>query len=257
MLSVPVRPANDIEPCPCCGGRSPLFGVVDFNKSCLDTAVPILALSGTPVYYNRCEACGYVFSRAFDHWNRATFALHIYNQDYGVVDPEFADVRPDRLANDIIRLFGAYREQISILDWGGGDGKAAAKLTEHGFDATCFDPFFSETSELPKQQFDLIVAIEVIEHLVDPLVLPQAALTLLKPEGVVVMSTCIQPPEFARERMNWWYLAPRNGHIGLHSEKSLRLIWQDHGFQFGSSEDKIIHMAYRNLPEFARPLIRL
>ncbi len=36
--------------CKICGGASPLFGVVDFHKSCIEAQGKTLNLSGRPIY---------------------------------------------------------------------------------------------------------------------------------------------------------------------------------------------------------------
>ena len=54
--------------CKICRGPSPLFGVVDFHKSCIEAQGRQLAISGCPVYYRRCQHCCFTFTDAFDLW---------------------------------------------------------------------------------------------------------------------------------------------------------------------------------------------
>lgn len=66
------------QPCNCkiCGGPSPLSGVVDFHKSCLEAQGKRLQLSGKPVYYRRCTVCDFLFAEAFDDWSVDDFLKH-------------------------------------------------------------------------------------------------------------------------------------------------------------------------------------
>src|SRR5688572_1810116 len=78
--------------CKCCGSLAPLFGVVDFHKNCeIAHGRNVLSLSGVPVYYHRCRSCGFIFTVAFDHFSPGDFAREIYNDEYRLVDPDFAD----------------------------------------------------------------------------------------------------------------------------------------------------------------------
>jgi hypothetical protein len=52
--------------CKICSGPSPLFGVVDFHKSCIEAQGNRLPLSGRPIYYRRCVNCGFAFTDEFD-----------------------------------------------------------------------------------------------------------------------------------------------------------------------------------------------
>ena len=81
-------------PCKICQQPTALFGVVDFNRCCEIPGGIKLPLTGTPVYYRRCGACGFLFTDAFDDWSDAEFKTNIYNAGYLAVDPDYAQARP-------------------------------------------------------------------------------------------------------------------------------------------------------------------
>src|SRR2546423_14681900 len=84
-----------LAPCKVCGEPSPLLGVVDFNKHCLVASRPdLLPLSGVPVYYHRCPSCHFIFTTAFDSFTPDDFRRHVYNEQYALIDPEYAEERP-------------------------------------------------------------------------------------------------------------------------------------------------------------------
>jgi FkbM family methyltransferase len=243
------RSANNERRCKCCGALATFFGSADFGKSSSNAQ----ALAGWSVEYFRCQSCGFLFSTFLDDWPPERLRREIYNDDYLRFDPEFAATRPERTARLLEMLFGKDRAAIRILDYGGGDGGLARRLRDSGFvHAHSFDPFH-DTTEAPPGSFDLITCIEVFEHLAQPDAVLKACRHLLAKPGLLLFSTITQPPDIEQCGVGWGYLAPRNGHVSLHSRRSLEIICERHGFSFGSINDHV-HMAWRGLPAFAAHL---
>ena len=208
------------QPCKICGASSPLFGVVDFNKNCLEQLGVKLDISGIPIYYRRCPECSFVFTDAFDDWTSEDFQQHIYNADYEKIDPEYTGTRAFRNAESIDKLFAANKAAMRMIDYGGGNGQLAGLLIEKGYSAESYDPF-SQHNSRPSVRANFITCFEVIEHTNRPLEMLDDLLSLLEPAGVIVFSTAIQPDNFDAIGLSWWYVAPRNGHISIHSANSL------------------------------------
>ena len=246
------------RPCKICRGRSPLFGVVDFHKSCMEGQGKRLTLSGVPVYYRRCEQCGFLATDFFDVWPDAAFAEHVYNADYIKVDPDFLELRPTGNAGLIAGTFAGAQQSISILDYGGGSGRLAELLRERGFAAETYDPF-SQHCVRPGKRFDLITSFEVLEHAPDPHGTAATMASLLKTreedgeDGLLLFSTLLQPEDIVQTATNWWYVAPRNGHCSLYSANALARLFASVGMQVASSNASL-HLAYRRIPGFARHL---
>jgi 2-polyprenyl-6-hydroxyphenyl methylase/3-demethylubiquinone-9 3-methyltransferase len=250
----PLKPAGaGPVPCRICGQPSPLFGVVDSSRSCEDARLHE-PLTGVAVYYRRCTACGFLFSDAFDGWSQADFKAHIYNADYVRFDPDYVERRPKMLAETILHFFGRDKEKLRVLDYGGGNGLLAASLRAAGFvGAAAYDPFTPEFAALPDGKFDLVTCFETLEHVPEPLAAIDAIIARAADPGVVLFSTLLQPEDFDRQGMGWWYVAPRNGHISLFSRPALEMAWRRHGYMLGSFDDNM-HVAFRSLPEFASHL---
>jgi 2-polyprenyl-6-hydroxyphenyl methylase/3-demethylubiquinone-9 3-methyltransferase len=228
-----------------------LLGVVDFNKSCEDHKGKTLPLSGIPIYYHRCPRCRLIFTVAFDHFSNADFLSHIYNDGYAAVDPDYATVRPTGNANLLAKVFAGHRD-ISILDYGGGNGCLAANLRSAGFtDVSTYDPFVPEHSARPDRQFDLVVCFEVMEHSTRPLATFAEMDALMKPNGFTIFSTLLQPTDIDTVGIGWWYLAPRNGHVTFYNGPVLQTLLSEKGMQFGSL-DVSLHAAWRKVPDFAK-----
>ena len=250
--SAPALPENAVTKptrCKVCDGVSPLFGVVDLNKSCAEQKGLRLPLAGCPVYYRRCGECGFCFTTAFDEWSHAEFQRNIYNEDYLLVDPDFVELRPLGNANMIAESFAAAKNAITVLDYGGGSGLLATRLRDQGFSATTYDPF-SEFNELPTRKFDLVTSFEVMEHVPDPGTTVQTMVDLLKEGGAILFSTLVQPKNFDQIGLGWWYAGPRNGHVSLYTTTTLARLFGRFGLRVGSFSEGL-HIAYRQVPDFA------
>lgn len=220
--------ASAVHPCKICGAGAALMGVVDFHKSCVDATGLRLPVSGMPVYYRRCEQCGFIFTEAFDAWSIHDFAERIYNDGYAAVDPDYDSVRPRNMARFVAGALAASRERITILDYGGGHGLLARTLREEGFRAESWDPFV-EGGAPPCRRYEVITLFEVMEHLPDPAQTVAEIARLLAPGGLVLFSTLLQPEDMAAQGLNWWYVGPRNGHISLFSAEALRRLFAMQG----------------------------
>jgi 2-polyprenyl-6-hydroxyphenyl methylase/3-demethylubiquinone-9 3-methyltransferase len=222
-----------------------MVGSVDFNKSCEDRRGMRLPIYGHAIYYRRCPACGFLFTDAFDDWTPEDFATHVYNADYVQVDPDYGQLRPVGNAAFVARLFEARKSRLNALDYGGGNGAFAKCLRAHGFKrCDAYDPFTPGYDTLPQETYNLVTCFETFEHTPDPVGCVRAIIDRLAEDGVVLFSTLVQPEPFDAQGLRWWYVGPRNGHISLHSAKSLALLWEQQGCSF-SSVNENMHMACR------------
>lgn len=244
-----------VEPavaCKCCSGTARLYGVVDFNKNCeTGQGRPVLSLSGIPVYYHRCPNCGFIFTTFTDQWTPDEFAKHIYNNEYALVDPDYADTRPRASAQTVEQLWGLSKH-LRVLDYGGGNGLTARLLREAGFKhVEVYDPFVPEFAKRPEGQFSIITMFEVLEHSPTPKETMADLASMLADAGVVTLSTLLQPQKMDQIGVSWWYLSPRNGHVSMHSRRSLSEIVTPLGLRVGSFND-VFHVLVRGRPEFAQ-----
>jgi hypothetical protein len=240
-------------PCKCCGVAAPWFGAADFAKSCEDRHGRVFAPAGWSVDYYRCPACGFLFSDFLDAWPPERQRREIYNDDYLKVDPDL-NARPEKITGWLEQQFGTWKDSLRIFDYGGGTGETARRLRSVGFrHVESGDPFLSDDTP-PPRGVDLVLCIEVLEHLATPDAAFAAAADGLDTAGVLLFSTLLQPPDLVQQGIGWWYVAPRNGHISLHTTKSLALLAERHGFAAASFNDTF-HMAWRGRPAFAAHLI--
>jgi hypothetical protein len=244
-------------PCKICGAAAELYGVNDFHKSCADERGGRLPLSGVPIYYRRCGKCSFVFTDAFDDWNHDQFKRHIYNDGYLAIDPDYQSARPRANAETVARLWGAYKEETRVLDYGGGNDVLCAELRANGFPvAVTYDPMTPEHARRPQGRFELVTCFETLEHLPDPAAGIALLLEHVAESGLIFYSTFAQPPEFDKYGVGWWYVSPRNGHISIFSRRALTLAWGRHGYRNVSFNDNT-HLAFRTLPSFLAHLNKM
>jgi SAM-dependent methyltransferase len=216
-------------PCKICGAPTALFDVVDFFKFCETGDYYHFGLSGIPVYYNRCETCGFISTQAFDHWSPQDFARFIYNEEYIRVDGDYVEARPKQMSKIVSDLFGSFKDR-PLLDYGAGNGLTARLLEDAGFsDVAGYDPF--SLPEKPSRKSKLITCFEVMEHSPDPRRSMLEISNFLTNDGVVLLSTAVQPQDIQEIGGAWWYIAPRNGHVSMFSRRSLQNLASDFGLE--------------------------
>lgn len=243
--------------CPICessGDSVTPYDCIDFNRHCADNFGVVLPLSMKSVYYFRCETCDFVFCPEIHSWTPEQFKELIYNDEYIIADPEFSETRPGRHANFINDFFGSVKDNINLLDYGGGEGRMSDILSQKGFSITSHDPFFSRNQPPALHSADLITAFEVFEHTPSPIKMMEDIVSLLKPDGIVLFSTFETDGQLSFPgRLNWWYAGPRNGHISLYSMRSLSVL----ASRFGLKHARLaqgIHLFFNSMPNWAAPL---
>lgn len=209
--------------CKVCSKGASLYGVVDLNKNCGETNGVLLPLAGMPIWYYQCDHCQLIFTRNMDDWTQEDFKDYVYNKSYYKVDPDYAIERPTRNAAFLHNLIK--NKSLTLLDYGGGNGKTAELLRDVGHDAHSWDPFSGEPR--PDLQADVVSSIEVFEHTTDPHGTFQEAVSFLKPGGMLVFTTLVNDDLKPREMH--WYISPRNGHLLMHSYKSIQYLCDYYG----------------------------
>lgn len=212
--------------CKLCSAPTEPFDVCDFTKFC--SAEPYShGFSGVPVFYYRCGNCECTFTDFFDNWSTEDFRRFVYNDDYILVDPDYADTRPKETTREWLIRFDMLRG-VRVLDYGAGSGSFAQAMNAHGYDFSSYDPFSSPT--MPDGQFEAVTAFEVVEHSPRPLETFGAMLDYMGERKIIIVGQSLQPEDIMTVRANWWYIAPRNGHCTTYSERTFRWLAEQHGF---------------------------
>jgi 2-polyprenyl-6-hydroxyphenyl methylase/3-demethylubiquinone-9 3-methyltransferase len=205
--------------CKICGYPAPFFDVVDFNKC---AGFYAFGPAGVPVHYHRCDECGFLFTPFFDDWTEADFRRFIYNADYILVDPEYEAARPVMVAEHLAQFLDG-QQNSRILDYGAGTGAFGKRMSELGFrKVESYDPFSMPNK--PSGRFDIVTCTEVIEHIPSPMVALQDMRSLLADQACIILGETLQPKDIGTIRGNWWYVAPRNGHVSTFADRTLATL---------------------------------
>jgi 2-polyprenyl-3-methyl-5-hydroxy-6-metoxy-1,4-benzoquinol methylase len=211
--------------------------------------------SGRDYHLRRCEGCRYAF--VADPW---TEFEQIYDDRYyagrgadPLVDYEFELAEPERTVRayewqgigQLIQELAGDRPHLRCLDFGAGNGGLVRYLNEHtqvnaeGFEDGSIAqqargmglPNRSSADDLGGD-YDVVTAIEVIEHVIDPLAELRRIRSLLRPGGLLLLTTGNAAPH-AANLAAWSYVIPEI-HVSFFEPSTLRLALERSGFRVGS-----------------------
>lgn len=261
----PLLPPAPSHPCKFCGHAAPRLGGVDFNRfATYDRAA--WKPSGRFAHYHACPSCRSVFTPSFDAFTPADWAAHVYNDGYRLVDGDYyngsraknyADAAVSML--ELAGLPGTHKS-LNVLDYGGGNGQLTSLLLARGWgdkaaggSVTVYDPFVPAHATPPTRPADFILAVEVFEHVPDPAAMWAELDRVSHPHTLILFTTLFAPVPPPTDLIDWWYLAPRNGHITIYSRQALITHAARVGFKLHSF-DHNNHLLYRNAAPWSQHL---
>jgi 2-polyprenyl-6-hydroxyphenyl methylase/3-demethylubiquinone-9 3-methyltransferase len=253
---------DDHLTCKICGCATKYIGVLDANKCCQDRlGSKMLPVSGINVPYFVCSNCGFIFTNYMDNWTPDDFKAKIYNRDYDRINPPIpgrTDVplkeTPSYAAGVYIAsIFEGSQSDTRILDFGsGGDpGPTGQALIDAGFQVHSYDPYRANGAQFDGR-FDIIIAIEVLEHCHDFASVTRILKSCAARDGIVWIQTLIHPHPAPIDVLDSWYISPRDGHISIHTQWSLTLLFSSIGMNVVQTARGMF--AFRNLPAFPNKL---
>ncbi len=181
------------------------------------------ASEGRPFYqdsrnYFRCPVCTLVFVLPHQFLSpkeeKAVYDLHENSAD----DPGYRRF--------LARLFGPLSQRLASnscgLDFGSGPGPTLSVMFEEaGHSMGLYDPFYAPEIKLLQQQYDFIVASEVVEHLHHPRQELDRLWSCLKPNGLLGIMTkrVIDQEAFSR-----WHYKSDPTHVRFFSTETFRWL---------------------------------
>ncbi len=250
-------PPAPVRPCKICGHDAPHFGRCDFHDNArLNFGFYSRAInkSGVMVDYHACPQCGFVFTPFMDHWTPRQFAQLVYTRDYARLDGSYNGARAGKLANILTLAFDGMLDRLRFLDYGGGPGITPALMRAFGApDAHNYDPYASD-AQRPQGRFNVVTCLEVLEHATDPRALAADLLDLVDwDNGFLFVGTEFQPPDMAEQKLGWWYVTPRVGHVSLFTASSFERLFAGRDLRFFHAAGNV-HIVFRQWPAWAQGL---
>jgi hypothetical protein len=190
-----------------------------------------------------CDSCGQEWFDAPQAWLTEAYASPIANTDTGIVSRSLSVHRVISSFLSISNISG------KILDWGSGSGLLTRLLRDDGHDCYGLEPYTSPVlaegftwkkaeDAYSHEPYRAIIAIEVVEHLVNPQEFFAAALSAT---DTLIFST--ELVDNSRHDPNWWYYSRETGqHIAFYTQKSLGHLADQNSCKYASSRNKSLHI---------------
>ena len=148
---------------------------------------------------------------------------------------------PRNEMQNYLRLDRVYRlkDNANVLDFGCGNGLLIRDMKAVGIKCTGYDKFNPKFKKLPKKEtFDIVIMVEVIEHLNEPFKELDMIYQSLVKGGVVMIETSF---------IDWLtledsYIEPSIGHSTIFSHRGLTELMASKGFTEGGHFDRNVRI---------------
>ena len=175
------------------------------------------------ITYYRCSECDLLKTEE-PYWLNEAYSSAIASTDIGLLQ------RNIQMSSSLAPLLFLHSRDGKYLDYAGGYGTLCRLMRDIGFDfytvdAYCKNQFAQDFVCVfePDGKFSGVTAIEVLEHVYDPLDFFENIKQYISQSGVIIFSTVLY--RGAVPDKNWWYYAVDTGqHISFYTEKTLEVL---------------------------------
>ncbi|WP_333350408.1 O-linked N-acetylglucosamine transferase family protein [Microcoleus sp. B3-A4] len=199
------------------------------------------------VDYFQCSNCGFVQTEE-PYWLEEAYSQPIASSDVGLA---FRNLSFSQITQKL--LFNFFNHQSKFLDYGGGYGLFVRLMRDAGFDFYWLDKFCQnifaqgfESDATANNQFELVTAFEVFEHLVHPI---DELENLLKKSRNILLSTELLPESNPKPDEWWYYVLHEGQHVSLYTAKALSIIATKFNLNFYSNGSSLHLLTEKELPE--------
>lgn len=174
--------------------------------------------------YYRCSKCDSIQLHKNYHLKKELEKSRYEKHNNDINDPNYQNfVSP--VTNYV---FKNYQPNHIGLDYGAGPGPVISKvLSDHHYQIKQYDPYFHKNNELLKQNYDYIIACEVIEHFNNPDKEFTLLKKLLKKDGSLILMTHLYSDDI---NFNNWYYKNDETHVIFYTRITLNYIKKHYNF---------------------------
>jgi SAM-dependent methyltransferase len=215
----------------------------------------------------RCSACGQLLSSATEA--QYLRSLGRFDTTAGTLPDARSLARHEknsaRRLHNIAALLGRKPESIRLLDVGCSSGAFLLSARKLGFQVEGVEPSadaaqtargmglqvfngFLEQARYPDASFDAVTLIEIVEHVRDALALMRECARILRPGGVLLVTTPNAHSWTARSMGHRWAgfsLNAMGGHISFFSPHSIGILAARSGLQVARLETRNVRFFER------------
>jgi 2-polyprenyl-3-methyl-5-hydroxy-6-metoxy-1,4-benzoquinol methylase len=190
----------------------------------------------------RCHQCGTLFSVGKNSSN--IFDYDEYYDESNLKVPDFVESR----LTEIIQSFEKYRDNNRFLDVGCGAGTMIRSALKEGWEAEGIEVsspavdslrkqgikvFHGDLSiaKYPENSFDIVVAVEILEHIPNPLNMLEEINKVLRPGGLLWATTPHGKGISARVLGAAWTCVAPPEHLHLFSPKGIKALLKESKFK--------------------------
>lgn len=209
-----------------------------------------------------CENCGqFVSSCTAEQYE---ISLRKWNAAGGTLPKSHEQARyrkvSQRILHRALQLLNQKSSSLKLLDVGCSSGALLTIITEMGFIASGVEPALEAAqtakkagfdvyqgylteANYPSETFDIITLFEIIEHITNPMDMLNECHRILKPGGILMLSTPNSASWTARFMKKDWEgfnLTKMGGHISIFSPKSIIHLANKTGFKVERIETKSV-----------------
>jgi SAM-dependent methyltransferase len=131
------------------------------------------------------------------------------------------------------------KDNANVLDFGCGNGMLLKDLKDAGIKCTGYDKFNPKFKKLPKKEtFDIVIMVEVIEHLNEPFAELDLIYKSLVKGGKVMIETSFSDWLTLEDT----YIEPSVGHSTIFSHIGLTELMASKGFSEGGHFDRNVRI---------------
>ncbi len=180
------------------------------------------------VQFFHCDNCSFIFTEN-PFWLEEAYNSAINISDTGIID---RNIYFSKVVSSLIYFF--FDKEGIFLDYAGGYGIFTRLMRDIGFDFYWSDKYSQnllargfEFEKTNKKPVEALTALEVFEHLVDPL---EEINKMLAISENIFFSTKLLPEPMQED---WWYYGFNHGqHIAFYSKETLAFIAKKNGLSF-------------------------